>query len=362
MPDEEVVLLGTVLGAGLLPGHAFAQETADTGEAQEAGRQSNVITVTAQRREETTQDAAIPIVAATGEQLTQAGVVDVTGLNRIAPSLNIVNQAGSATSFFIRDFGNYQNNKLSDSAVAFNFDGVYVARPSSRAAFLDVERVEILKGPQGTFYGRNGTGGAINVIPRRPELGELGGYLHAGYGNYDAYELSGAINSPLGDNAAVRISRIVGGHDGYFDDGTGDREDLALRAQVCAEFGQSLDVRLVGEYATKSGIGPGTNILGAYQLTPKIFLPAGTPTTIPNYTFIPAPANVSEPFTGLHTAATQAFFKQIPAPPLFATSDDPLYPSIDDEIYAFHAEINLDLGDATITVIPAYRNQELRNT
>ena len=356
---KKALLAGSILGSLLMPQIAAAQETEATPQAQ--ARSDNAIIVTAQRREESLQDAAIPIVAATGEQLVQAGVNDVTGLNKIAPSLNIVNQAGSATSFFIRGVGNFNNNNLSDPAVAFNFDGVYVARPSATAAFLDVERVEVLKGPQGTLYGRNATGGAINVIPVRPQLGEFGGFIQAGYGNYNAYDISGAINAPLGDSAALRLSATVNGHDGYFSDGTGDAENFAVRGQFYAELGPVVDVRLVGEYATKGGTGPGTNILGVYELTPNVFLPAGVPTTIPNWTYSDAPANVAEPFTGLYTPQTQAYFEQFGVPPLFTAADNAQYPSIDDEIWGVHAEINIELGDATFTIIPAYRSQELHN-
>lgn len=356
---KKALLVGSALGSLLVPQIAVGQEA--EAEQQAQARSDNAIIVTAQRREESLQDAAIPIVAATGEQLVQAGVNDVTGLNKIAPSLNIVNQAGSATSFFIRGVGNFNNNNLSDPAVAFNFDGVYVARPSATAAFLDVERVEVLKGPQGTLYGRNATGGAINVIPVRPQLGEFGGFVQAGYGNYDAYDISGAINAPLGESAALRISATVNGHDGYFSDGTGDAENFALRGQFYAELGPVVDVRLVGEYATKGGVGPGTNVLGIYELTPNIFLPAGAPTTIPNYTYSDAPANVAEPFTGLYAPQAQAYFQQFGVPPLFTTSDGALYPSIDDEVWGVHAEVNVDLGDATVTVIPAYRSQKLSN-
>ncbi len=364
---KRILLASTCIAYALaLAPAALAQDTSGQG-ADGRGEQAqqradvNSIVVTAQRREESLQDAAIPIVAATGEQLAQAGVRDVTGLNKIAPSLNVVNQAGSATSFFIRGVGNFNNNNLSDPAVAFNFDGVYVGRPSATAAFLDVERVEVLKGPQGTLYGRNATGGAINVIPVRPQLGEFGGFVQAGYGNYDSYDLTAAINAPLGDNVAVRLAGVINGHDPYFEDGTSDAENLALRGQIYAELSPAFNVRMLAEYSTRGGTGPGANILGAYQLTPNIFLPAGVPTTIPNWTHTSAPTNVAEPFSGLYTPESLAYFAQFRGAPLFSTSTPPLFPSVDDEIWGVNAEFNLDVGNATITVIPAYRSQELHN-
>lgn len=358
---KSILLLGSILGGIATPHIALAQ-TSGAGPTQSSANSANIetIIVTAQRRAENLQDAAIPIVAATGAQLAQAGVSDVTGLNKVAPSLNIVNQAGSATSFFIRGVGNFNNNNLSDPAVAFNFDGVYVGRPSSTAAFLDVERVEVLKGPQGTLYGRNATGGAINVIPVRPKLGQFGGFVEGNIGNYDSYDLSGAVNAPLGDNAALRVSGVLNGHDGYFSDGTGGVKNRAIRGQIYTELSPSLNVRVLGEYSTRKGSGPGTNLLGAYVLTPNIFQP-GVPTTIPNYTFVPAPSNVSEPFTGLYAPQSIAYFTQFPSAPLFSRTVAPTYPSVDDEIWGVNAEINLDLGGATVTVVPAYRNSKLHN-
>jgi outer membrane cobalamin receptor len=93
--------------------------------------------------------------------------------------------------------GNNTVNAYSDPAIAFNYDGVYIGRPSSTSGmFYDLARVEVLKGPQGTLYGRNATGGAINVIPNRPKLNSTGGEVSAGYGNYNWLTLQGAVNLP----------------------------------------------------------------------------------------------------------------------------------------------------------------------
>lgn len=164
------------------------QDAVTVEERQDIGGGLNVITVTAQRREETLQDAAIPINAASGEELLLAGVTDATLLNKVAPSLYVVSAGGANAGYFVRGVGNFSNNGYTAPAVAFNVDGVYIGRPSSTvASFLDLNRVEVLKGPQGTLYGRNATGGAINVIPNAPRLGEFGGSASAQYGNHDAY-------------------------------------------------------------------------------------------------------------------------------------------------------------------------------
>ncbi|MGB3796419.1 MAG: TonB-dependent receptor plug domain-containing protein, partial [Alteraurantiacibacter sp.] len=142
------------------------------------------IVVTAQRREESLQDAAVAIDALSPDQLARLNIEDAADLGRISPSLGVSPGGGPLTSLFIRGVGALTVNPLQDSGVAQNYDGVYLGRASSAGGinFFDMARVEILKGPQGTLYGRNATGGVINYIPAAPELGDLTGYVQAEYG------------------------------------------------------------------------------------------------------------------------------------------------------------------------------------
>ena len=318
----------------------------------------NVITVTAQRREETLQDAAIAINAASGEELMRAGVTDATGLNKVAPSLYVTTGGGANAAYFLRGVGNFTNNGFTSPAIAFNLDGVYIGRPTSTtASFLDVNRVEVLKGPQGTLYGRNATGGAINVIPNAPRLGEFSGSVSAKYGNYDAYELTGVLNAPLGDSVAVRLAGSVNGHDAYFDDGTETAEDLALRAQIFAELGEAVNVRLSADYSTQTGTGPGLNVDGIFR-----FQPFSPDLPVPNWNFVPAPEDVRAEYTGLHTPETLAFIgNNVAAAPLFTPYVGYVFPFRDDEYWGVNAELNFELGGVDLVVIPAYRRSELDN-
>lgn len=318
----------------------------------------NVITVTAQRREETLQDAAIPINAASGEELLLAGVTDATLLNKVAPSLYVVSAGGANAGYFVRGVGNFSNNGYTAPAVAFNVDGVYVGRPSSTvASFLDLNRVEVLKGPQGTLYGRNATGGAINVIPNPPRLGEFGGSASAQYGNYDAYQLTGVVNVPAGDRLAFRLAATKREHDGYYSDGTGAENDFAMRGQALFELSNRANIRLSADYSTQKGTGPGSNVDGIFVFTP--FNPAAT---IPNWTFVPAPPSVAEPFTGLHAPQTLAFIQQTAtAAPLYSPLVGLSYPFRNDEYWGVNAELNFGLGDLDLVVIPAFRRSELDN-
>ncbi|WP_144094604.1 TonB-dependent receptor [Croceicoccus sediminis] len=316
------------------------------------------IVVTAQRREESLQDAAIPINAVDGAELARSGVSDVTQLNKVAPALYVPEAGGANVGYFVRGVGNFANNGYTNPAVAFNLDGVYIGRPSSTvASFLDVNRVEVLKGPQGTLYGRNATGGAVNVIPNAPRLDVLEGSVSAQYGNYDALELGGVLNVPLGETVAARFAGAWTDRDGYYSDGTGSAENLALRGQLFFEISPAVDLRLSADYSTQKGTGPGLDVDGVYTFAP--FTPDAT---VPNWQFIPAPATVSDPFTGLFVPEALGFIQSsATAAPLYSPVTGYAYPFRDDEYWGMNAELNADLGFADLVVIPAYRRSELDN-
>lgn len=355
----KAVLLASAAFVGMaVPTMAQAQDAStETADAQEAEGLDEIV-VTAQRRSEKLQNAAIAINAATGDDLIQTGVSDASQLSKVAPALYVSSGGGANVGFFVRGVGNFVNNGFTNPAVAFNVDGVYIGRPSSTvASFLDLDRVEVLKGPQGTLYGRNATGGAVNVIPNIPNFGVTEGSLSGQYGNYDAYELTGMINAPLGDNVAVRLAGTVSGRDGYFSDGTGSAKDIALRGQIRAALGEAVEARLSIDYSTQRGTGPGINVDGVYRFTP--FSPTAT---IRNYTFVPAPANVNAPFTGLHAPQTLAFIQNTAsAGPLFSPLVGYGYPFRDDTYFGMNAELKFDLGGVDLIVIPAYRRSELDN-
>jgi len=115
----------------------------------------------------------------------------------------------------------------------------------------------VLKGPQGTLYGRNATGGAINVISRKPVLGSYGGALAAEYGNYAAVRLDGAVNLPVGETAALRAAATYVRHDGYMKDGTDQQNDLGGRLSFRWEPTNEVSVNIVGDYARQRGRGVG---------------------------------------------------------------------------------------------------------
>ena len=146
---------------------AFAQETVGASRADE-GR--DVVIVTANKREENIQEVPIAVTAIGGQVLQDLGVTDIRNLNALAPSLQIKTDDNAANpKLFIRGIGLNDFNPNTASAVAIYTDGVYIGSPLAQMGqFFDLDRVEVLRGPQGTLYGRNTTGGAINVISRKP--------------------------------------------------------------------------------------------------------------------------------------------------------------------------------------------------
>lgn len=352
-------LLATTALFCALPVAALAQATGGTAttasdEASEAGL--GEIIVTAQRRAESSQRAAIPLSVIDGATLAAAGVTQADRLNELAPALSI-EPTSTGNLIFLRGVGNFTVVNTSDPAVAFNYDGVYVGRPTSTTGvFYDLERIEILKGPQGILYGRNATGGAINILPAQPKLGEFSGYVTGTYGNFNTINAEGAINVPMGERGALRIALTTSNHDGYLRDGTQDEKTFAGRIQLKAELTPSLTVRVAADYARNAGAGQSVSYVGRYAARPGV-VPTATPAPGTSYyTFIPTTLPEGE---GLYTAAAQAYRTATPFGPFGRTLDalGP-YPYQINTFFGMNAEINWDTGAGTLTVIPAFRRSD----
>jgi iron complex outermembrane receptor protein len=350
---KSYLAISTSLASVLIAAPVVAQDV--NAETQNGGLLE--IIVTAQKRAESSQRAAVAIDVASADELARAGAGEAGGLNRVSPSVNVVRSGGVNTSFFIRGVGNFTNNSYSDPAVAFSLNGVYLGRPSSTlGTFFDLERVEVLKGPQGTLYGRNATGGAVNVIYRRPDMGDISGYASASYGNYDALELEAAINLPIGDKVATRISGKLVDRDGYNDDGTSDDKGEAFRAQILAEPSDNVSAHIVFDWAHVGGAGTSPSYLGRLAFSP------GTPATATspaNYTFVPVP-NTLDSRSGFHTPAAEAYRSTLVVGGAFinpAAETD--YPFMDNTFWGVSGEFTADLGEVELTLIPAYRKSIL---
>jgi iron complex outermembrane receptor protein len=238
------------LALAALSAPAFAQET--QAEDQEGGIAD--IVVTAEKRASTVQETPVAISAYDQGALDRKGVVDVTSIQSQVPSLKFTVPQG-VVQITLRGAGNDSVTTGADNGVGFHFDGVYLGNPAgSLTDAWDVERIEVLRGPQGTLYGRNTTGGAINIIPAKP-TNEFMAKGDLSYGSYNAFRGRAALNVPLGEGVATRFAVTRSSHNGYLKNSNpagrnGDDLDLwSVRGILTADLTSSLKVTLLGTYS-----------------------------------------------------------------------------------------------------------------
>ena len=238
--------------------HAVAVVSAH---AQEADADAlPAVVVTAQRRTEDVQKAALAITAVSGRELQSRGLSQTEQLGTLTAGLQVNTSAGPYTTFSVRSVSSLSGNAFADPAIAANINGVYLATPTViHGLYFDLERVEILKGPQGTLYGRNATAGAINIIPNRPKS-VFEANASADVGNYDRFNFGAMLNVPLADHVAFRIAGQRVNRDGYMSDGTNNDEGHAVRASVLFEPTEDLSILLSGDFAHQGGEGPGATL------------------------------------------------------------------------------------------------------
>ncbi len=231
----------------------------DGAPAEVAAEDSDAIVVTAQKRAENIQDVPISIAAVSGETLETANVTTVLELGRVATNFQTVRSSNTgSTRIGIRGVGSLANTLIEPSVAVF-VDGVYVPRSGSiLGAFLDIDGVEVLRGPQGTLFGRNASVGALSIRSALPKS-EFSGEVSAEAGSFDRYKLSGHLNVPLGENVSARFAAMGQWYDGPWKnrlDGRtyGGSDDMAFRGTVKAEFG-NLEWIVRGDYTRLKGDG-----------------------------------------------------------------------------------------------------------
>ena len=243
---------------GLMTGVAAAAcvwaPTALAQDAEDATLTGDEIVVTATKREQTLQDVPVSVAVTSGETIERAQVRDLKDLQTLVPSLRVNQLQSSAnTNFYIRGFGNGANNAGIEPSVGLFVDGVYRSRSASMIAdFPDVERIEVLRGPQSTLFGKNASAGVISIVTMKPQF-ELGGNFEATYGNYDAVTVKGRVTGPVSDTIAVSLAGGLNKRDGIVRDlGTGkrtnDRDRWFARGQLLFDNHDDLQVRLIGDY------------------------------------------------------------------------------------------------------------------
>jgi outer membrane receptor protein involved in Fe transport len=210
----QALVLGSV--AMLFPHKAWAQTAPapQSAPAEAAGDDDQEVVVTAQGRTQRLQDVPISVQVVSGSELVEQNLNSLEDLSRNVPSVRVIGTIGRASSIFIRGVGS-GNNPSFDQSVSTFVDGIYHGRGRmTGSTFIDLERVEILRGPQSTFFGNNAIAGAFNIASRT-DVHDLNGYARALYGSFGNYVGEGAIGIPITDNFGLRLAGTVNGQDGW---------------------------------------------------------------------------------------------------------------------------------------------------
>lgn len=247
------LLSGAAALAFAIPSAAFAQDADE--EFAEEEFDSNVIVVTATKREQTLQETPISVSVTSGETLENAQIRDVLDLQSVTPSLRVSQlQTASASTFIIRGFGNGDNNFGIEPSVGVFVDGVFRSRSAGALSDLpNVQRIEVLNGPQSTLFGKNASAGVISVVTREPQF-TFGGSVEASYGNFNAIVLKGDVTGPISDNIAFSIDGSYNQRDGFgeivnLDADINDRNRWSARGQLLIEPTPDLRIRAIADYS-----------------------------------------------------------------------------------------------------------------
>ncbi|WP_370178698.1 TonB-dependent receptor [Alteriqipengyuania sp.] len=239
-----------------LPAVAHAQDADATADDLAAElNDSNTLVVTATKREQTLQETPVSVSVTSGETLEQAQIRDVLDLQTVTPSLRVSQlQNSSSSTFIIRGFGNGDNNFGIEPSVGVFIDGVFRSRSASSLNDLaNVQRIEVLNGPQSTLFGKNASAGVISVVTREPQY-QFGGQVEATYGNYNAFTLKGDITGPISNNVAFSLDGSYNRRDGYgtivnLGEDVSNRNRWSARGQLLFEPTPELTIRAIGDYS-----------------------------------------------------------------------------------------------------------------
>lgn len=304
-----------------------ASATAAEGDVSDVVEITEVV-VTAQRFEETAQRSSLSVQVLGSEALERVGVTQVVDLVKMVPGLQI-GTGGGAPQIYIRGVGDFAASALSNPAVAVNVDGVYVARPQGmNGGFYDLARIEVLRGPQGTLYGRNASGGALNLVTQAPSLSRTSGYGSVSLGNFDLRQVEAALNLPLSETVAVRGAVQVVDRDGYLSDGTDDDDRRSGRVRMLWKPSENFTLLLNADLTKETGHGPG---------------------------YVQLPRNGADPWRS--ASSPEANARLAATPPIgFLVSPVGTDFYRDNRFWNLSAEATWDFGPATLTVLPALRD------
>ena len=222
------------------------------------------IIVTAEKRSESLQDLSQAVTALSGGDIDNRNITTFVDLSSIAPGVTVTKNEGYKTVIAIRGVGNEANqNVISNPSLSYHLDGIYIASPHAlQMDFLDIERIEVLRGPQGTLFGQNSTRGAINVITQAPDTGEFSGKADVTVGNYSLVRARGSVNIPISDSAALRASVASHNHDGFsrnivLDQELDQADNISARARLLWAPTENLRFNFTAQYYDENTNGAG---------------------------------------------------------------------------------------------------------
>lgn len=335
--------LGTSMLAVLMASPAMAQDKAEAkveAEAKAAPSNGDII-VTATRFETLASKTPIALTAVSGEGLRTAGITNPTALGDQVPSVMINRNNGLQIT--IRGVTSADGTEKGDPSAAFMADGVYIARQQAQeVSFFDISRVEVLRGPQGTLYGRNTTAGAVNVITNRPDLSKFSGTLDTSYGNYNNTQTTAILNTPVNENLGLRFGVNYDHRDSFLKAGQNlnanlnpFKDNISARMTALLKFDRG-ELLIRGDYSHMGGIS--TNTLSTANFYSNYTTNTVNPTYIANgvsndklLTLTPTTAD------GLYRLDRAANLRR------------------DNATYGVMGEFKYDLGFVTLNYVGSYR-------
>ncbi len=223
--------------------------------AQEGELVFEEVIVTAEKRDESLQTVSQAVTAITDSEIEAKNINSFVDLSSIVPGVTVAKNEGYKTVISIRGVGNETNqNAIAAPSVAYHMDGIFIASPFSlQTDFLDVQRIEVLRGPQGTLFGQNSTGGAINVISNKPSMDESFSKADVTVGNYGLQKVRAITNIPLSDNVSTKFSFVMTERDGFSKNiFTGqdldDASNISIRSDWMIELNDTSSLRIFGQY------------------------------------------------------------------------------------------------------------------
>ena len=237
---------------------SLTDQAAVDGQNDGASAPSSDIVVTAQGRAQVLADVPVAVSAVSAETLQNSGANDIRQLNQVAPSLLVTSTGSEANgSPRIRGIGTVGDNPGLESSVVVLIDGVYRSRAGIGLNELgEIDRVEVLRGPQGTLGGRNSSAGLLSIISKKPSF-TFGANGEVTYGNYDFWRLAAGVTGPIGENLAFRVDGVYVKRDGFYNDRANnqtinDRDRFFGRAQLLFEPNDDISFRLIGDYTKRN--------------------------------------------------------------------------------------------------------------